>query len=67
MAAEWESDVFDCFEVKMQADTGADITIILLSTRLKLGKLTRDGIARTVEAYDGQKLYFKGTAICDFR
>ena len=67
MAAAWEMVVIDGTEVKMQVDTGADTTVLLCRFCIweKLERPTLDGTARTLEANDGHKLYFKRTAFCD--
>ena len=54
--------VYGGTEVKMQVNTGANRIMILSSIWEKLGRPNIDGAARTVQAYDGLKLYFKGKA-----
>ena len=45
-------------------EMGADTTLISSNICVKLGRYILDGAAQTLEAYDGHKLYFKGTTFC---
>ncbi len=51
--------------VKMQADTGADKTIIPSEIWKMMGQVLLDGASRNLEAYDGHVSHYIGSMKCE--
>ena len=65
MSLTWEYISINNYKVKMQVDTGADITVISSKIWTELGKPQLDGKIRQLEAYGGHQLTLLGSLTCD--
>ena len=65
MSVTWEYITVKDHKIKMQVDTGADITVISSLNWTELGEPQLNGKVRRLEAYDGHQLTLLGSLTCD--